>query len=135
MKNIPPITYMPIGHVENKFTEPVSAEQIREAESRIVVNPDLVEGLVGLNPGQRLLVIFHFHLSRNYELLQHPRGDVERPLRGVFSLRSPRRPNPIGETAVELIAIEENVLHVRGLDAISGSPVLDIKPVINKKDR
>ena len=130
MNNILKITYRPIGHVESNFTEPVSAEQLREALSRIVVNPELVEGLVGLNPGQRLLVIFHFHLSQDYDLLQHPRGDINRPLRGVFTLRSPRRPNTIGVSTVELISIVANVLYVRDLDAISGSPVLDIKPAL-----
>ena len=75
------------------------------------------------------MVVFHFHRSRGYELLQHPRGDPSRPRRGVFALRSPRRPNPIGLTVVDLLAIEGNVLRVRGLDAFAGTPVLDLKPV------
>jgi tRNA-Thr(GGU) m(6)t(6)A37 methyltransferase TsaA len=61
-------------------------------------------------------------------LLQHPRGDRNRPRRGVFALRSPRRPNPIGITVVDLIDVQGNVLRVQGLDAINGTPVLDIKP-------
>ena len=76
-----------------------------------------------------LLVVFVFHRSEGHELLQHPRGDRSRPKRGVFALRSPNRPNPIGVTEVELIAIEGSILTVRGLDAIDGTPVLDLKPV------
>jgi tRNA-Thr(GGU) m(6)t(6)A37 methyltransferase TsaA len=73
------------------------------------------------------MVIFHFHLSRGYELRQHPRGDHTREPRGVFALHSPRRPNPIGVTTIELVEVTGNVLTVRGLDAINGTPVLDLK--------
>ena len=117
----------PIGRVENQFNEPATLEQIRLAESRIVLDPLLTEGLQGLEPGQQIMVVFYFHRSEGFELLQHPRGDQSRPKRGVFSLRSPRRPNPIGVTIVELISIEENILRVRGLDAINATPVLDLK--------
>ena len=121
------IVYRAIGHVENAVDEPLMPEAIRAVESRIVLDPSLVEGLEGLDPGQRVMVVFCFHRSQGFELLQHPRGDRGRPKRGVFTLRSPRRPNPIGVTEVELLAIEGNVLRVRGLDAINGTPVLDLK--------
>ena len=62
------------------------------------------------------------------ELQQHPRRDTNRPKRGVFALRTPQRPNPIGVTIVDLVRVEGNVLFVRGLDAINGTPVLDLKP-------
>ena len=75
-----------------------------------------------------LLVVFVFHRSQGFDLLQHPRGNQSRPKRGVFALRSPNRPNPIGITEVELLAIEGNILTVSGLDAINGTPVLDLKP-------
>ncbi len=101
---------------------------MRAAVSRIVLEPALVKGLQGLTPGTKVLVIFNFHLAEGYELLQHPRGDESRPKRGVFALRSPYRPNHIGITEVELLTIENNVLNVRGLDALNGTPVLDIKP-------
>lgn len=97
-------------------------------KSRISIDPTLAEGLKGLEPGIRIMVIFHFHRSQRYALLQHPRGDEKRPQRGVFALRSPRRPNPIGVTVVDLISVEEHVLHVQGLDALNGTPVLEIKP-------
>ncbi|MEJ2555755.1 MAG: tRNA (N6-threonylcarbamoyladenosine(37)-N6)-methyltransferase TrmO [Anaerolineae bacterium] len=131
------VSYTPIGHVENDFRErapadeirfPLAERDLRAAESRIVLDPALIEGLKGLEPGQQVLVVFYFHRSEGFDLLQHPRGDTARPRRGVFALRSPRRPNPIGVTVVDLLSVEGNVLRVRGLDAINGTPVLDLKP-------
>ena len=121
------IIFKPVGYVHNSFDEPAPPDEIRATESRIVLNSNLVAGLDGIAPGERIMVVFHFHLSEGYDLHQHPRGDEDRPQLGVFALRSPRRPNPIGVTTVDLIAIEDNVLHVRGLDAINGTPVLDLK--------
>lgn len=122
------IAYQPIGHVVNDFRAATTPEVIRASESQIVINSALAPGLAGLTPGQRLLVVFHFHRSQGFELMQHPRGDRSRPQRGVFALRSPHRPNPIGVSVVELVAVDGNVLRVRGLDALDGTPVLDIKP-------
>lgn len=122
------IAFQAIGSVKNDFEEPTTPEEIRATESQIILKPAVIEGLTGMEPGQQLMILFHFHRSQNYELLQHPRGNRDRPRRGVFTLRSPRRPNPIGVTVVDLLAIEGNVLRVRGLDAIDGTPVLDIKP-------
>jgi len=122
------ITYRAIGHVENEVDEPSASEKLRAVESRIVLDPALTEGLRSLESGQQIMVIFYFHRSQGYDLRQHPRGDQSRPRRGVFALRSPRRPNPIGVTVVELVAVEGNVLRVQGLDAINGTPILDLKP-------
>jgi tRNA-Thr(GGU) m(6)t(6)A37 methyltransferase TsaA len=121
------IVFKAIGHVDNDFDEPATPETIASAESRIILEPSLTAGLKGLEPGNRLMVIFFCHRSEGFDLLQHPRGDKSRARLGVFALRSPRRPNPIGVTVVDLVAIEENVLRVRGLDALNGTPVLDVK--------
>lgn len=123
-----PITFRPIGHVENEFDKPVRPDDMQYAESRIVLDPALTPGLTGLEAGQQIMVVFYFHLIEDYDLLQHRRGDPTEPIRGVFALRSPSRPNPIGVTTVDLLGIEANILRVRGLDAINGTPVLDIKP-------
>jgi tRNA-Thr(GGU) m(6)t(6)A37 methyltransferase TsaA len=117
-----------IGFVQNEFAEPIDSDTLKESLSRIVVDADLADGLTGLTAGDRALVVFYFHLSQGYELLQHPRGDRSRPKRGVFALRSPHRPSPIGITEVEVLELEDNVLTVRGLDAIDGTPVIDLKP-------
>jgi tRNA-Thr(GGU) m(6)t(6)A37 methyltransferase TsaA len=122
------VSFQPIGYVENRFDETASPDRIRTVPSRIVLEPRFVPGLQGIEPGQQLIVIFYFHRSHGYDLQQNPRGDVSRPKRGVFALRSPRRPNPIGVTVVEVLAMTGHILDVSGLDAINGTPVLDLKP-------
>jgi tRNA-Thr(GGU) m(6)t(6)A37 methyltransferase TsaA len=121
------ISFRPIGVVKNEFSRPVDPDTLKAAVSRIVIDPELTTGLTGLTAGGKALVLFHLHESEGGELLQHPHGDRSLPHKGVFALRSPLRPNPIGVTEVELLAVEENVLTVRGLDAIDGTPVLDLK--------
>lgn len=120
--------FQPIGYIENEFQESIIPELLSSSRSHIVLAPDLVGGLTGLEPGMQLMVVFVFHRAESFDLLQHPRGDRSRPKRGVFSLRSPNRPTPIGITEVELLAIDGNILTVLGLDAINGTPVLDLKP-------
>ena len=122
------ITYKPIGYVENAFHTRNKPDTISAAQSLIRLEPEYVTGLQGLEAGQKILVLFHCHLSEGQGLLQHPRGITARPRQGVFSLRSPMRPNPIAITEVEIVAISGEILRVSGLDALNGSPVLDIKP-------
>jgi tRNA-Thr(GGU) m(6)t(6)A37 methyltransferase TsaA len=124
-----PVVFHPIGVVQNRFDQSASPDEIRADRSKIVIDGALADGLTGLEPGQQIMVIFYFHKAPEaYALRQHPRGDRNRPPRGVFALRIPRRPNPIGVTVVDLIGVEGNVLYVKGLDALNGTPVLDIKP-------
>jgi L-fuculose-phosphate aldolase len=122
-----PIVFYPIGVIRNKFDETSQKSQLKTGRSQVILDTTLTPGLQGLEPGQHLMVLFHLDRVQDFELLQHPQGDRERPKRGVFSLRSPRRPNPIGVTVVELISIDGNLLTVRGLDAFDGTPVLDLK--------
>ncbi len=123
-----PITFRPIGHVErDEGDEELSGDELRARPVRIVLDPALTDGLLGLQPGSDVVVLFYFHRSTGYDLQVHPRGDLARPLRGVFAVRSPRRPNPIGVTTARVQRVEGNVLEVVGLDALDGSPVLDIK--------
>jgi tRNA-Thr(GGU) m(6)t(6)A37 methyltransferase TsaA len=123
-----PITLHPIGHVErDEGDQGLSFEELRARPARIVLDPALTDGLLGLGPGSDVVVLFWFHQSTGYDLQLHPRGDPSRPIRGVFATRSPRRPNPIAMTTARVRRIEGNVLEVDGLDALDGSPVLDIK--------
>jgi tRNA-Thr(GGU) m(6)t(6)A37 methyltransferase TsaA len=124
----PAFTFVSIGHVENEFDGSIDRGEAETSISRIVLEPELAEGLQGLEAYPRVMVVFAFDRSRGFDLLQHPRGDRSRPQRGVFALCSPRRPNSIGVTVVELLGIEGNVVTVRGLDALNGTPVLDLKP-------
>ncbi len=123
-----PITFRPIGHVERDEGDAgLSGDELRARPARIALDPALTGGLLGLEPGSDIVVLFYFHRSTGYDLQVHPRGDLTRPLRGVFAVRSPRRPNPIGVTTARVQRVEGNVLEVVGLDALDGSPVLDIK--------
>ena len=101
-----------------------------ESASVLVIDPHYREGLLGITVGSRLQVLYWMHrlTAEQRQILQaHPRGDHPRPVQGVFALRSPMRPNPIGVTSVEVIRIQDNHLTVTGLDALDGSPILDIK--------
>lgn len=119
---------IPIGYVENEFEEAkVSPETIRSGVSRIHLKEEYVEGLEGIGAFEKIVVVFLFDRSEGFDLKVHPRGDRSRPMRGVFSTRSPRRPNRIGVTTVDLLSVDGTILNVRGLDAINGTPVLDIK--------
>ena len=130
MKGAPEICFSPIGQVQNAFDYPASGDDIKDHPSRLVLDPAYQEGLHGAAPGQKVLVLFHFHrVSGEHPLVQHPRGDPDREARGVFLLRSPHRPNPIGVTEVEITAVEGNVLTVIGLDVLNRTPILDLKVV------
>jgi tRNA-Thr(GGU) m(6)t(6)A37 methyltransferase TsaA len=100
--------------------------------ARIEIGREYVDALDGVEAGNEYWVLYWMHrlTASDREVLRaHPRGDTGRPKQGVFSLRSPMRPNPIGLTRVKLLAREGSVLVVDGLDALEGSPVLDIKPL------
>lgn len=128
MSKAAPITLVPIGHVESGFSEMTASEEIRRQRSRLILNPDLTEGLDGLYPGDQIMVLYFCDRADGYVLRRHPRGDVRKQERGVFALRSQYRPNPIGVTVAQIEAIEGHILSVTGLDALDGSPLLDIKP-------
>ncbi|OKY77525.1 MAG: Formylmethanofuran dehydrogenase subunit E [Candidatus Methanohalarchaeum thermophilum] len=114
-----------IGKVKNRFDEPEDIKEMRESESQIIVDENYIEGLDGLDKGDFLKVVFYFHESNDYELKGKRR---EGKVRGVFASRSPHRPSQIGVTTVQLMEKDENVLKVYGLDAMNGTPILDIKP-------
>ena len=119
----------PIGRVErDEGDRGLADDELRARPARIVLDPSLTDGLLGLEPGSDVLVLFYFHRSAGYDLQLHPRGDPSQPLRGVFATRSQYRPNPVGLTVVRVQRVEGNVLEVVGLDALDGSPVLDVKP-------
>jgi tRNA-Thr(GGU) m(6)t(6)A37 methyltransferase TsaA len=130
-------TFTPIGVVHNDVDR-MSVGNYAQAESRIELNADLVPGLQGLADFSHVVVVFHLDrippFDKDKQLLRQPRGMEHLPPVGVFAQRTKFRPNPIGVTPVELVAIKGNVLTVRGLDAMDGTPVLDVKPYIPQFD-
>jgi tRNA-Thr(GGU) m(6)t(6)A37 methyltransferase TsaA len=99
-------------------------------EADLVFADDVVDALRSLGPGDDVLVLTWLHQADRDVLAVHPRGDSSRPLEGVFSTRSPHRPNPIGLHRVRVLSVDGPRLHVSGLEAIDGTPVLDVKPVL-----
>ncbi len=127
----------PIGIVKSPVTEQ-SDENWGKVVSEIHVDESFAPGLRGLEEFSHLTVVFFMHqaaFNRSTDLIRRPQGRADMPLVGIFAQRAKHRPNPVGITAVALIRVEKNVLTVRGLDAIDGTPVLDIKPYIPAFDR
>jgi tRNA-Thr(GGU) m(6)t(6)A37 methyltransferase TsaA len=124
---------VPIGTVESSLTDPASApKQGPEGapDAWLVLEQDVLEGLDGIGAGDHLIVITWLDRARRDVLRVHPRDDFANPLQGVFNTRSADRPNPIGLHEVEILAIEGRRVRVRPLEAIDGTPVLDLKPVL-----
>ncbi len=122
----------PIGQVMSPLREPADApKQGSEVTDLawIVLDEAMQEGIRDVEVGSELVVLTWLHRSRRDVLVVHPRGEVEAPERGVFTTRSPHRPNPIGLHRVRVVAVERSRIQVRNLEAIDGTPVLDIKPV------
>jgi len=100
--------------------------------------PQAAQGLMGIKVGDELFVLSWLHLSQRDVLQVHPRGDINRPLTGVFNTRSPDRPNPVGLHRVSVLEVTEHKLRVTHLEVIDGTPIVDIKPVLkgsNSSDR
>jgi tRNA-Thr(GGU) m(6)t(6)A37 methyltransferase TsaA len=103
-------------------------------DAEIELNPAVLEALHGVEVGQEILVLTWLHQARRDVLQVHPRSEPENPLQGVFATRSPDRPNPIGLHRVTVLAISGHALKVGPLEAIDGTPVIDIKPVLHAPD-
>lgn len=122
--------FVPIGFVRNGIAT-CGPGEMRDVTSEIVVDGKYEHALTGIEEYSHLYILFWFHRRRaemGAVTVVHPRGRADLPLVGVFAARSQARPNPIGLTLVELLARSGRVLTVRGLDAIDGTPVIDIKP-------
>jgi tRNA-Thr(GGU) m(6)t(6)A37 methyltransferase TsaA len=130
------IRIIPIGTVINDFEETVP-EGYETSISRIVLREEFSESLHMIEENSHIVVVFWMNKvkeeSRRIKSV-HPMGREDLPLLGVFATRSPRRPNPLGIRAVELVEREDNVLMVKGLDALNLTPVVDIKPYSLKHD-
>jgi tRNA-Thr(GGU) m(6)t(6)A37 methyltransferase TsaA len=129
----PTYRVQPVGWVQSPLTDRAAAPSQGDEGAplaRIVFRPEFREAARNLQAGDEVLVLTWLHQGRRDVLSVHPRGDTNRPREGVFTTRSPDRPNPIGLHAVTIETIEENAITVHNLEAIDGTPVLDIKPIL-----
>ena len=126
-------TMNPIGVVRSPYGDttqiPKGPDARHDAEGLLDINAELGAGLTDIEGFSHLFVVWVFHRTEGYDLISTPPTD-DRP-HGVFASRSPRRPNPIGLTVVELLRREGARLHVRGVDMLDGTPILDIKPYLS----
>ncbi|MFW3147078.1 MAG: tRNA (N6-threonylcarbamoyladenosine(37)-N6)-methyltransferase TrmO [Thermoplasmatota archaeon] len=130
------IEMRPIGFVRSPFKEPegvpIQTRAGNDIEATVEIKEEFTEGLSDLEGFSHIILLTFLHRSSGYELKVFPfLDDVKR---GVFSTRAPRRPNPIGLHLVRLVKVEKNILRIKDIDIIDGTPVLDIKPYIPQGD-
>lgn len=128
------IEFEPIGFIKTEEVNIPRHWSVSNAEGEIIIDERYTEGLRDIKQGQKIIVIFHFHKSpafnSGYLVQKPPHKESEM---GVFSTCSPIRPNAIGFSIVKVTKIQGNIISVRGIDMLDGTPVLDIKPVVEKK--
>ena len=130
------ITYKPIGVIHSPFKEPkgtpIQPEGARGIDGTVEVFREYAEGLKDLEGFSHIILIYHFHLSKGASLTAKPFMDNQP--RGVFAMRGPSRPNPIGISVVRFVRIENSILHIQDVDIVDGTPLLDIKPYVPRFD-
>lgn len=130
-----PFELRPIGKVESRLTDLEAAPRQPDEdapEAWLVFEPEVLDGLRDLRPGDAIILLTWFDRARRDVLSVRPRRDTGRAPQGVFSTRSPHRPNPIGLHPVEITAIDGRRVRVRHLEALDGTPILDVKPVLDR---
>lgn len=126
-------TVKPIGVVRSTLTRledaPMQGDE-GAPQAWLEMTPHVTQGLIGIGVGDELILLTWLHLAERDVLQVHPRGDLNRPLTGVFATRSPDRPNPIGLHRVSVLEVGDQKLRVAHLEALDGTPIIDIKPVL-----
>jgi tRNA-Thr(GGU) m(6)t(6)A37 methyltransferase TsaA len=128
------LTLVPVGRVESPLLDAADApKQGFEGgpDAWLVFEPGVVDALDGLEPGARVIVLTWLDRADRSVLRVHPRDDRSNPMRGVFTTRSADRPNPVGLHEVEVLEVDGSRLKVSDLEALDGTPVLDVKPVLD----
>lgn len=126
-------TIEPIGFIRSELKRledaPMQGDE-GAPQAYLELTPQAAPALMGIRPGDELILLTWLHLAERDVLQVHPRGDLNRPLTGVFATRSPDRPNPIGLHRVSVVDVTEQMVQVAPLEAIDGTPIIDIKPVL-----
>lgn len=130
------VKYESIGTIHSPFKDihgmPIQSAGAKGVEGRIEINREYVDGLKDLDGFSHIILLYHFHLSKGYSL--HVKPFLDEKVHGVFATRALRRPNPIGISIVELEKVEENILHIKDVDVVDGTPLLDLKPYVPEFD-
>ncbi|MCC7566080.1 MAG: tRNA (N6-threonylcarbamoyladenosine(37)-N6)-methyltransferase TrmO [Methanomicrobiaceae archaeon] len=130
------IEYRPIGIIHSEFTEqentPVQGV-FNTSVGHVEIFPEYAEGLCDIESFSHVILLYHFHRATECRLIQKPFLDGEKE-RGIFAIRHFSRPNPIGISIVELLGVSGNMLEIRGVDVLDGTPLLDIKPYVRQFD-
>jgi tRNA-Thr(GGU) m(6)t(6)A37 methyltransferase TsaA len=127
---------IPIGEVESPLTDRASAPKQGDEgapDAWLVFDPAVFEALRDIRPGDRVIVLTWLHLARRDVLRVHPRDDLTVAQQGVFNTRSSDRPNPIGLHEVEVVSVDGLRVRVRPLEAVNGTPIVDVKPVLRRR--
>jgi tRNA-Thr(GGU) m(6)t(6)A37 methyltransferase TsaA len=127
-----------IGRVESTLTNLDAAPRQGDEgapDAWLVFDPDVLEGLRNLRSGDEIILVTWLDRARRDVLTVHPRGDASRPMEGVFTTRSPHRPNPVGLHRVRVKAVDGRRVQVGQLEALDGTPILDVKPVLSADPR
>ena len=120
------IVMKPIGEVISVGEAKGESPRFSDRKEEILIYPEFQEGLTDIGPGKKLQILFYFHKSRGYECIAF--SHFENRMTGLFNTRCPMRPNGIGVTVVDVLAVADGVLTVDGADMLEGTPILDIKP-------
>ena len=130
------IDYQPIGVVHSPFKDtegmPIQSIGASKVQGTVEVFPEFADGLKDLEGFSHIILLYHFHQTRNPQLIVTPFMDSQP--RGVFATRAPKRPNPIGLSVVRLLSVEQSILHVENVDILDGTPLLDLKPYVPEFD-
>ena len=130
------IKYKPIGIIHSPFKEPkgtpIQPTAAKGIKATVKVFQEYIEGLKDIEGFSHIFLIYHFHLSKKTTLLAKPFMDDK--VHGIFAIRGPSRPNPIGISIVRLLSVNDNILKVQDVDIVDGTPLLDIKPYVPKFD-
>lgn len=126
-------TIDPIGYIRSELINledaPMQGDE-GAPDAWLEITPQAAQGLSGIEVGDELILLTWLHLAERDILQVHPRGDLNRPLTGVFATRSPDRPNPVGLHRVTVLEVADQKMRVAQLEAIDGTPIVDIKPVL-----
>ena len=130
------IRYKPIGIIHSPFNEPrgtpIQPTGAQDIEGTVEVASEYADGLKDIEGFSHIILIYHFHLTKGYLLKVEPYMDNKS--RGVFATRAPSRPNPIGISIVRLDKVDGNILHIKDVDIVGGTPLLDVKPYVPEFD-